>query len=645
MRLNKLRFHNFGPFYGDQELDFGEDNGVTIIYGRNNFGKTTLLNSVRWLFVGKFRERTGETRANADLVNRKARKEAPDEPISARVIADLTWKDTDYILTRTVTLDGSRTQVSVDVIRGVDALSREQSQALLQSMIPEDIQQFFLFDAEDLNRYEDLLHHSSAGEELKGAIERILGVPVLKNGVSDLRELSRRHNKIIAKLQTADAAANSAANSLAQLNEVIDRMLEDKQQIEDDIEEATAERERIETELKKSEIARRALEQHRLCEAAYHDAHTGYDNALEAFQLVAPHAWVAVATARLEQELSTIETELTELVKAQRQNDRATLLAELRAEIDATGNCPCCGQPATNADHDPPSSGTDLSEAIATLRHRRNTIQRVLDSSKTAVLRERQSALQTAEMILHDKRTDLREAEEEVEDFGELDHSIADMPNQLNNTKLRLAHLQQDLSVADNSLTDKQQAAHDLGKVVAEQGGEEGQAATRKQQMLTDLEELLDSAIATYRNELKNRVETEATEVFLQMRSNPDFIGLSINDDYGLAILNNDGELEPQRSSGYEHMVALALVAALQRCAPVQAPIFMDMPFARLDPEHKITTLEAMPSVAAQIVLFVHEGEVNHAQATQALGQSLVVERKLLQHSSRHTQITTLEGG
>ena len=43
------------------------------------------------------------------------------------------------------------------------------------------------------------------------------------------------------------------------------------------------------------------------------------------------------------------------------------------------------------------------------------------------------------------------------------------------------------------------------------------------------------------------------------------------------ATCHKDASREPRRSAGYEHIVALSLVAALQRCAPSKGPIFMDM--------------------------------------------------------------------
>lgn len=48
LRFEQLMINNFGPFKGVQELSFGDKDGVTIIWGDNGQGKTTLLNAFRY---------------------------------------------------------------------------------------------------------------------------------------------------------------------------------------------------------------------------------------------------------------------------------------------------------------------------------------------------------------------------------------------------------------------------------------------------------------------------------------------------------------------------------------------------------------------------------------------------------------------
>lgn len=71
MLLKSIKYHNFRPFIGDQEIKLLPENGnresnVTIILGNNTYGKSTFVLSFIWCLYGESRF----TRAN-DILNKK----------------------------------------------------------------------------------------------------------------------------------------------------------------------------------------------------------------------------------------------------------------------------------------------------------------------------------------------------------------------------------------------------------------------------------------------------------------------------------------------------------------------------------------------------------------------------------------------
>ena len=80
-------------------------------------------------------------------------------------------------------------------------------------IMPETVSRFFLFDGEILQQYEELLRNESdMGRNIKEAIERILGVPVLTNGRADLSELLKDAQKLEAKAAQRNQKTQSLGN-------------------------------------------------------------------------------------------------------------------------------------------------------------------------------------------------------------------------------------------------------------------------------------------------------------------------------------------------------------------------------------------------------------------------------------------------
>ena len=155
---------------------------------------------------------------------------------------------------------------------------------------------------------------------------------------------------------------------------------------------------------------------------------------------------------------------------------------------------------------------------------------------------------------------------------------------------------------------------------------------------------IFHEAIEAYKNGLRQRVEASATELFLAMTTEKiDYARLSINNDYGLTIIHQDGRPEDARSAGAEHVVALALMGALQRNAPLRGPIVMDSPFGRLDESHTSNVVRALHKMADQVVLLVYESEVGRQRARELLGPHLIGEYELDRVTSRRTNIRKLK--
>jgi DNA sulfur modification protein DndD len=162
--------------------------------------------------------------------------------------------------------------------------------------------------------------------------------------------------------------------------------------------------------------------------------------------------------------------------------------------------------------------------------------------------------------------------------------------------------------------------------------------------LLRDSASVFTDAVEAYKSNLRTKVEASASRLFLAMTTEKAaYARLRINDDYGLTIIHRDGRPEEARSAGAEHVVALALMGALQNNAPLRGPIVMDSPFGRLDEQHTSNVVSALHLMAEQVVLLVYESEIGRRRARELLGSRLISEYELERVSSRRTNISKVQ--
>ena len=123
------------------------------------------------------------------------------------------------------------------------------------------------------------------------------------------------------------------------------------------------------------------------------------------------------------------------------------------------------------------------------------------------------------------------------------------------------------------------------------------------------------------------------------MSLDEDYEKLEIDDNYGLEIIHKKGIKVPNRSAGFEHVVALSLIGALHKNAPLQGPVIMDSPFGRLGIKHKENVTVNLPALSGQVILLVYDGEIDPAKSRELLGGNLLKEYRLERVSSFHKRI------
>ena len=104
---------------------------------------------------------------------------------------------------------------------------------------------------------------------------------------------------------------------------------------------------------------------------------------------------------------------------------------------------------------------------------------------------------------------------------------------------------------------------------------------------------------------------------------------------FGLHIIKADGTAVPNRSSGYEQVVAIALISALHKNAPIAGPVFLDSTFQRVDTLHKMKTLQNLTVLSNQVIILAYPKEIgDENEVRRILGTQLKKEISISQLTS-----------
>ena len=233
-------------------------------------------------------------------------------------------RDTDYDETRRLR-------------RGGEILGPQERDQLLPSLFPEQVSRFFLFDGELLQEYEELLYDESvAGRRISESIERILGVPLIRDARAHVSLVLEEAEKATAREASRSEETRSIGTALEQATEL-------RASQRDELE-------RLENQLQSLHAARRAAEAYLESVERYRQLIADREVAREELGTVTPRLGeITVEIRDLMRE--AWRTVLAEPVR--RGRDQARRAAEdaldsvvkgLRRKAVETGSCEVCEQ-------------------------------------------------------------------------------------------------------------------------------------------------------------------------------------------------------------------------------------------------------------------------------------------------------------
>lgn len=643
LTLKNLTLRDFGLYRGRQEIQLTNARGVYIIYGPNGRGKTTLHNAFRYALYGKIlgRRRVEEP---ADLANSDAKKQTGYG--SFETVLDFEYDDMSYRLTRRYDEREQPQELALLERDGVP-LAQNDMEKTLQVIAPDSVSQFFLFDGELLRQYENLLEkESKEGEALEADIERVLGVPIVGNAMADVANLHKAADKLLTAQYDSFDKTKRTAGALKEAQDIADRLQADRDEVAKSITNIQSQLDELELQLREQEKSERILGNLDNLRRQQTNLQFREQEAIHALAELSGSLWKAALSRSAARRRADLEDEV-EAAEIQRRD--ASAAARDLAHLHAHTNCPVCHREIPDelrrrlANGLETSASTDRHAAIeahvAELRGRVNVLN-ALATEDARIITDRDRALRAVRYEQQQVRDDIEGLEQELAELGGTETELRSLTAQRGERLAQLERVRERLQDCDDQIDEQGLVIDELKRRLRkEQHVQPDSNIALKEQITETLTKLFDSSINAYRAKLRLQVEARASDIFRDLASESDYVALRITDRYGLEIIDSDGEVVRRRSAGYEHLVALSLIAALQDSAAVRGPVIMDYPFGRLDTQNTARVVAALPRMARQVILLSFDGEFDRNEALKALGHNLIAEYELERVTSRHTRI------
>lgn len=216
MRISKIEFENFRNFKGHGEIKCSTDGKVTIIYGKNGDGKTTLHQLFQWVFYGAvhFNKTTSDT-----LYNLSFESEQPyNSTFQVMGRIDFEHVNEHYSLTRTITyrkeLDSSSIvseELELNHLDSDDNWKRiDRPQETIEKLLPSGLSDYFFFDGE--NMIADLrVKGRDSAKNLRKALYSIFDLDILESALKHIGDTDLK-TTVLGRLYLSKSSISSGSD-------------------------------------------------------------------------------------------------------------------------------------------------------------------------------------------------------------------------------------------------------------------------------------------------------------------------------------------------------------------------------------------------------------------------------------------------
>nr|VFJ55292.1 MAG: DNA sulfur modification protein DndD [Candidatus Kentron sp. FW] len=615
------------------------DRNIVLVSGRNGYGKTSLINCIKLLFVGANEDMRASVLSGRALtrrqyilgttndewlgiMNRRARREG-----KRKCRVRITWRDSNgspVEAERMWRMDSTSFEETLEVSGvGTSVLHDDDAREYLEGLLPQDYLPFFFFDGEQIQRLAE-----ANRENLLGQIERLLDISPIDTLRDYLDKCARewRKDAMVEEEKSRLVELGGERNTLsAQLEALEERQLDFLSEIEKLEHRIQEEEHRLDRHrAANQEHDKKALtkEWERLTEELERAQYRVAENLPTTVPLLANPGLVKKAVA-----------ELRKLVE----NDTSQQAGALKEILDTL--------PAALFDKPPYSTPRLMDSQVRFYKHR---LEKLLgahipppENSGEGLLRmeltqarallsvldhfaqadqERKTQAQTLSDISRLK-LDIRDveiklddvstlSEEEREDFQRRKAANDEHKKQVGAHEKEIEHVDRERTEINRQIQKKDREIRDQERRVTI--GARARAKVERAEQMSHF-------FHAYKDELKRHkreaIEQAINAYFKDLITGHGLIRyIRVAEDFGIHF--KDSEDQPvamaSLSAGMKQLMATALLWALKKVSGKEVPLVIDTPLARIDRAHQENLLlRYYPKAGRQVIILPTDSELD----------------------------------
>ncbi|MDD5210575.1 MAG: AAA family ATPase [Elusimicrobiales bacterium] len=636
MLLKKLTLKDFKQFHGKQEIVFATDNkkNVTVIYGANGRGKTSLYRAIMFCLYGDktLAQDPSESADNLRLVNKHAVSEAGKDGVSAFVEIEFEHRGHKFVLRRSVLAisdddDNQEEQLSEVCLEETTSrgntekeTSVEKIDEKINSILDKRIKEYFLFDGEKMENLTRISREQK--RQIQEGIKNLLNIDKLliaNDGLACL--LKDLQNQLKLK---ANAAYKKELELLSEKESELAKTSASVEQFDKEIKGAEIVMRDYNKELSAHKEIAEFLKRRKQIDEEQGRTQAGLDTLVSEFVQENDDIGILLAKSEIEAASKTINS------KIDRGDIPVTYRAKLFEKILKDNICICNAdlsknQAAINAIRawkDKSMSEvaeTGIINAHADLARTESYIKTKVDSIQRK-MRDYSDRIQQIESFEKERKA----IKEQIGDQTS-NKDIATLEAKYEEARVAKIKLEQKL---DDAILKKEMAKKELDKVRDNVKQLEKDEAVKSDiasrcQLVNEASDALTQVYNDFTSEVKVEIGKCASEIFKELidkEGGSTFKKIEIQQDYSLELFDfRDKPFLANISAGQRQITSISFIMALARIASsndmLEVPLFMDTPFGRLSGAHRDKLLEKIPLWTKQWVLLATDTEFTKEEA------------------------------